>query len=73
MQRKHLTAKSGTELHTMEHVLLAILNTRYGGRLPDYLHPRGVKAGEFQTKLVLSIHITLRVSNFTNMKTKDIP
>ena len=54
-------------------LLLTVPNPKYESRLSDYPHLKGFKMDEFQTKAVLPIHVILRASDFTKVKTKEAP
>ena len=41
--------------------------------LSDYPHLKGIKMDEFQTKVVLPIHVISEASDFTKIKTNEAP
>ena len=63
-----------TEINAVDKdALLTIPNPNYESMVSDYPHLRGVKMDEFQTRPVFPIHVILRISNFTKIKTKEMP
>ena len=54
-------------------VLLNVPNPDYGTMLTKYPHLTGIKMNENQAKAVLPIHAILEASDFTKIKTQEIP